>query len=212
MNKNIKILSMMILFSLNLPALGTSGLPGKQSVLVEILQIDNRSPSKKREILLKQDIQLVEDLVIWKNATTLLPPEWQSMFQRYSKKFDIDLDLLVAIAMNESSLNPRAVNYNKSSGTYDRGLFQINSRYESTFVKNYWNRPEKFDHFNPEHSLYMACKILVEHKARLGAEEEAIKAYNTGAVGRLLYPESAKRYYTRISSIRKSIYNEGKFL
>ncbi len=136
------------------------------------------------------------------NALKSLPPELRGMFIVNSEKFGIDLDILVSIATWESGLNPRVVSYNKNSNTYDRGLFQINSRYEEEFIWRYWDRTEKFDHFNPEHSLYMACRILSTYRSFLGSEESAIRSYNTGLWGFHKTPEKSDFYFRNVVRIQ----------
>ena len=53
-------------------------------------------------------------------------PVFAFCFEKAGSKYQINPDLLRAIAIVESNLNPEAINYNKN-GSYDYGLMQINS-------------------------------------------------------------------------------------
>lgn len=48
-------------------------------------------------------------------------------FEEAGSRFDINPDLLKAIAYTESALNPNAINDKNSNGSADYGLMQINS-------------------------------------------------------------------------------------
>jgi soluble lytic murein transglycosylase-like protein len=146
-----------------------------------------------------------EQPLILTPALSKLPPEFQDMFLAYSVQFDISADLLIALGKWESGLDPLKVGYNKKSNTYDNGMFQINSKYESEYVWRFWDRPEAFDHFNPEHSLYMACRILSANRKWLRSEEKAIRAYNVGVNGLVTKKEAADRYYAGVMKIRAEL-------
>jgi soluble lytic murein transglycosylase-like protein len=62
----------------------------------------------------------------------LLPSTLQSFcFEDAGKTYDIDHSLLEAIAVVESSMNPRAFHSNRN-GSFDLGLMQINSAWVET--------------------------------------------------------------------------------
>ena len=59
-------------------------------------------------------------------------------FEEAGAQYNINPQILRAIAKVESNFNPRAVNRN-SNGTFDFGLMQINSSWAATLGKERWN-------------------------------------------------------------------------
>lgn len=56
-------------------------------------------------------------------------PQYDDLFKRAGEKYGVDWRVLKQIAVQESALNPRAEGVNKN-GTRDRGLMQLNNRYD----------------------------------------------------------------------------------
>ena len=55
-------------------------------------------------------------------------------YEEAGNRYGISPHLLSAIAKEESSFNPAAINYN-TNGTYDYGFMKLNSSWEPTLLK-----------------------------------------------------------------------------
>jgi soluble lytic murein transglycosylase-like protein len=130
--------------------------------------------------------------------TLFLPATTFACWQEVADKYQVNANLLYAIAKTESSLNPTAVNHN-ANGSYDIGLMQINSSWLSTLQR--FGIKEK-DLYRPCVSIEVAAWILAQNMQRHGATWAAIGAYNTSNAERgLLY---ANRVYRNLPTIAKS--------
>ncbi|MDR3432773.1 MAG: transglycosylase SLT domain-containing protein [Rouxiella aceris] len=98
---------------------------------------------------------------------------WQEAGIRYG----IEPDLLQAIGIVESNLNPLAHNLNKD-GSYDIGLMQINSRNMPALKK--FNITEQQLLANPCLSVMSAAWILAGMIRQKGYNWEAVGAYHAG--------------------------------
>lgn len=101
----------------------------------------------------------------------------------------VDPNLLHAIAVVESGLNPQAMNTANANGTRDIGLMQINSSWLPQLAR--WNIREQ-DLFDPCISAYVGAWILADNIARLGPVWRAVGAYNARS------PERQLRYVQRV--------------
>lgn len=88
-----------------------------------------------------------------------------------------DPALLKAIALQESGLNPLAVNQN-SNGTKDRGLLQINDIWLPKLKKFGISESDLFD---PCVSAYVGAWVLAQAIAKHGPTWRAVGAYNAGS-------------------------------
>ncbi|MCC3704289.1 transglycosylase SLT domain-containing protein [Rouxiella badensis] len=114
---------------------------------------------------------------------------WQEAGERYG----IEPELLQAIGIVESNLNPTARNNNKD-GSYDIGLMQINSR--NMPALNKFNITEQQLVDNPCLSVMSGAWILAGMIRQKGYSWEAVGGYNAG-----LSPKRAhlrKRYIKRV--------------
>lgn len=95
-------------------------------------------------------------------------------FEWASRRYGMSTHLLQAIALQESGLNPRAVNRN-TNGSTDIGLMQINSSWTPVLAR-YGIRTE--DLWDPCTNILVGAWILGDNLARLGPTVEALGAYN----------------------------------
>lgn len=98
---------------------------------------------------------------------------WQEAAQRYQ----VPVELLVAIARAESSLDPRAINRSHlaRTGSYDIGLMQINSTHLPRLAR--WGIGEA-QLLDPCINLHVGAWILSQSIAKHGLTWEAVGAYN----------------------------------
>lgn len=125
--------------------------------------------------------------------------------KRISKEYGIPTDLFFAIGINESGFrNIRSYSSNKD-GSYDIGIFQLNSKYIDYYERTFWYRETNFNVWNPKHNIEMAALYLSHLYSYTENWRLAIAAYNTGLHGLKKYPESANIYIAKISHALISI-------
>ncbi|ALV06806.1 transglycosylase-like protein with SLT domain [Roseateles depolymerans] len=103
-----------------------------------------------------------------------LTPAMAQCFEWASARFGMSAHLLYAIALQESGLNPRAVNRN-TNGSQDIGLMQINSSWGPTLLR-YGIRPT--DLWDPCTNIFVGAWILGDNIVRMGPTVAALGAYN----------------------------------
>lgn len=103
-----------------------------------------------------------------------LTPAMAQCFDWASRRFGMSSHLLYAIALQESGLNPRAVNRN-TNGSQDIGLMQINSSW-GPMLARYGIRPS--DLWDPCTNIFVGAWILGDNLARMGPTVAALGAYN----------------------------------
>jgi hypothetical protein len=117
----------------------------------------------------------------------------------YSDMFDIAPALALALAWEESRLNPRAVNSRNRDGSIDRGLFQLNNRS--------FPRLELQSFFNPGVNAKFGMSHLRYCLDAGVTEIAALAMYNagTGRVTSSGTPKSTLDYISRILENRMKI-------
>lgn len=94
-------------------------------------------------------------------------------FDEAGAAYGINPRILRAIAGVESNLAPRAINWNRN-GTYDFGVMQINSSWESTLGRAWWNTLG-----DPCSNIKGGAMILAGCMKKYGYTWEAIGCYNS---------------------------------
>lgn len=94
-------------------------------------------------------------------------------FEEAGVEYEINPDILKAIAKVESNFNPRAVNWNRN-GTFDFGVMQINSSWYYTLGKDWWMTLG-----DPCNNIKGGAKILSACMKKYGYSWEAIGCYNS---------------------------------
>jgi hypothetical protein len=94
-----------------------------------------------------------------------------------SDMYGIPVEVLIVIAQNESSLNPKARNTSNKNGTYDIGLMQINSAWLPT-LKKFGISEETLN--DPCVNLKVGAWVLANNAKVFGWNWTAIGAYNVG--------------------------------
>lgn len=87
--------------------------------------------------------------------------------------YNINPQILRAIAKVESNFNPRAVNYN-TNGTYDFGVMQINSSWAATLGMDHWNTLG-----DSCSNIKTGAMVLSGCMKRYGYTWEAVGCYNS---------------------------------
>ncbi|GAB1847306.1 type III secretion system invasion protein IagB [Achromobacter xylosoxidans] len=123
---------------------------------------------------------------------------WAGTGERYG----IDPLLLLAIAKVESSMNPKAINWNKN-GTCDLGLMQINSSNFPALKAKGFDREKLVD---PCASIEAGAIMLSTFIKRHGYTWTAVGAYNAGSS-----PSRAaarKAYATKVWNVYQEVHQD----
>jgi soluble lytic murein transglycosylase-like protein len=115
-------------------------------------------------------------LLIAAEAAAAIPCTWEAAAARYGTNAQV----LYAIAQQESSLNPRAINKNVD-GSVDFGLMQINSRWLPQLEKFGITANHLFD---PCINLHVGAYILALSMQRHGNTWQAIGSYHSSTPAR----------------------------
>ncbi|ONH57125.1 invasion protein IagB [Pseudomonas cedrina subsp. cedrina] len=99
---------------------------------------------------------------------------WESAASR----FDIEPELLQAIAAVESGFQAQAMNHANRNGTHDIGLMQINSIHLPRLIKQGITEERLIN--EPCLSVEVAASILAEFIQRFGYNWTAVGSYNVG--------------------------------
>ena len=102
-------------------------------------------------------------------------PSLAFCFEQAEATYGIHRDLLKAIALQESGLNPVAINKN-SNGSVDVGLMQINSQWWPRLSRAGFNTDWLYD---PCYNVLFGSWILAQNVARRGMTWEAVGAYHS---------------------------------
>jgi soluble lytic murein transglycosylase-like protein len=108
--------------------------------------------------------------------TSSAPANWFACFQDAGRHYGIAPELLIAIAEQESTLDPHTVNWNPD-GSWDLGLMQINARWLPV-LRTAGISPERL--YDPCTSIWLGAWILAQTIARRGYTWESVGAYNAG--------------------------------
>lgn len=99
-------------------------------------------------------------------------------FDEAGKRYNVNPKLLESIAKVESSMNPKAMNYSNSNGTYDIGLMQINSTWLKKLSE--FNITESDLINDPCTNVNVGAWILSSNFASNGYNKKSLGAYNAG--------------------------------
>lgn len=130
----------------------------------------------------------------------LCMPCYADCFVLAGRDYNIDPDLLRAIAWKESRLNAEAIGHNPTKG-FGSGLMQIDSQHFDE-LNSYGIAPEALI-TNPCLNIYTGAYYLALAFKKFGITWEAVGAYNAGfsrssiqAERRQSYAKDVRRIYT----------------
>ncbi|MFA0013787.1 lytic transglycosylase domain-containing protein [Vibrio lentus] len=115
-------------------------------------------------------------------------------FDEAALYYNVNSNLLKAIARVESDFDSKAMNYDNSNETYDIGLMQINSIHLPTLKK--FKITESVLINDPCVNVYVGAWILSDNFARYGFNDFALGAYNAG--GSAKKQQARERYANKV--------------
>lgn len=131
---------------------------------------------------------------------------YQQCFEEAAQHQGLPTSVLLAIASQESSFNPRAVNRSNKNGTADYGMMQINSRWLPTLRK--FGIESKEDLFDACTNIHIGAWIFAQGVAKHGWNWRGIGAYNAGKDHlRLRYAEKILQRWKRLSYQQRGDFN-----
>ena len=120
----------------------------------------------------------------------------QACWYEIGNKYGISPELLYAIAVTESGLNPNAINRGNRNGSYDVGLMQINSSWFPKLRRFGITERQLYD---PCVNMEVGAWILAHNVRQHGYSWTAVGAYNAVDPGRRqIY---VKRVYMNLPSV-----------
>lgn len=127
--------------------------------------------------------------------------EYSHYITKMCTELDLDPYLCVSILLRENpQFDTKAIHEN-NNGTFDLGLWQLNSKYVwSTFKDRYWTFDFDLDPMNWKHNTYIALCHIRYLFDTLKVEEDVIQAYNCGeyAVMNDRIPDSTIAYLAAV--------------
>jgi len=99
-------------------------------------------------------------------------------FDEAENMYNVNKDLLIAIAKVESNMKPDAINWNKN-GTFDYGVMQINSAWYYELGEEKWHKLA-----DPCENVKSGAMILSRCIKKYGFNWKAVDCYNKGSKAR----------------------------
>lgn len=133
-------------------------------------------------------------------STAKIPEKYREYTLTLCEKYNVPLLIFYKLIHTESRWNRYARSRPNRNGTRDYGIAQLNSRYIRGFVSDYYRGKEKFDVYNPKHSLEVSVKLLANHYRAFKNWYYSVCAYNAGqsSVRYRRIPASTIRYANKI--------------
>lgn len=130
---------------------------------------------------------------------------WASCWDDVARRYDIEPELLQAIAVVESGTRGGAMNQSNSDGSRDIGLMQINSMHLPRLAKQGITEERLLN--DPCLSVEVGASILADFIQRFGYNWTAVGSYNAGpapgrAALRLRYAEKIWAQYEALVAQR----------
>ena len=150
------------------------------------------------------------DDIVLNYVLSMMPIRDRATFTGCCKKYHISPSLAAAQAWHESRFRGYLLSPRNTNGSFDKGLFQLNSYEEDRFRRAYWTE-ERFDPYDTKDNMTMAMKHLNDLlKENQNNHLLSLRLYNAGP--RALNPKSTigLDYAKKILEIEISIIDAAK--
>lgn len=118
--------------------------------------------------------------------------EYETYFQEAAMQYDVNPEILHAIADTESSFNPNAVNCANTNKSCDFGLMQINSIHLPFLAKHGISRDHLFD---PRVNIFIGAWVLKNCINKYGQDYRALNCYNGKIRNNSYYAKVLRNYH-----------------
>ncbi len=126
-----------------------------------------------------------------------LDSQYAILIMDLSLYHEVPPHIAVAIAVVESNIE-MITSIPNTNGSYDIGIFQLNSNYIEYFEKRLWDNPWEFNPYNMYDNIEMGIMILKDLSIRTGSWDTAVKAYHVGMTGLSINPDLADNYFNKV--------------
>jgi len=130
--------------------------------------------------------------------------------QRHSKVLKVDAIMLAAVALVESSGDPKAYRYESHLGEASTGLTQVLTSTARWLAKdlgfNAYGIPNEDELYDPETSMYFGAAYLTwlsTYKGKKQSEEFVVRGFNGGPNGIRL--KATQRYWEKYQKAKKEL-------
>lgn len=110
-------------------------------------------------------------------SVSCMAKDYGMCFTIAALRFDLDRDLLRALAKVESNFKPKAIGKKNKNGSTDFGMMQKNDRYLTPLFKAGFKKDDLFD---PCTSIYIGAYDLHKCTEYFGKNWRAVGCYNAG--------------------------------
>lgn len=124
-------------------------------------------------------------------------PKYFPYLQDRCAVHEVPLDVAYAVAIVESNFE-MVISRPNSNGTYDIGIFQLNSAFVDWFEEALWYEKKSFDPYNAENNIEMGVIYLKHLYKQTGSWDLAIRAYNTGLHALAYDPDRSWAYFIKV--------------
>lgn len=117
---------------------------------------------------------------------------------------NVPLEIALAVAIVETNIEMVNSNYNRN-GSYDIGIFQLNSHFIEWFEEALWYDDRPFNAKNPENNIEMGIIYLRHLYKQTGNWDLAVRAYNTGLHALAYDPERSNNYLVKVITVLNTL-------
>lgn len=127
---------------------------------------------------------------------------YEEFFQEAAAQYDVNPEILHAVAETESSFNPNAINCANTNKSCDYGLMQINSIHLPFLAKH---GIFKEDLFNPRVNIFIGAWVLKNCINKYGQDYRALNCYNGRIRNNSYYARVLNNYYNKQTREQKRL-------
>jgi len=114
--------------------------------------------------------------------------------------YDVPLDIALAVAIVESNIT-MTISKRNSNGSYDIGIYQLNSNFIEWFEKALWYNDRDFNAYDAKDNIEMGIIYLKHLYDQTGTWDKAVRAFNIGLHALAYDPSRSNRYFIKVVNI-----------
>ena len=117
---------------------------------------------------------------------------------------NVPMEIALAIAIVESNFTMINSDPNRN-GTYDIGIFQLNSDFIEWFEEALWYEAQNFNVNDPHDNIEMGIIYLKHLYKQTGSWDYAVRAYNTGLHALAYDPDRSMSYLVKVINVLNTL-------